>query len=432
MNPIKWKFHWQILFSIVLAALIASILRVLNIEDSSIAHIITDTCDFLGSLFMRALKMIIVPLIATSMLCGMLSIGGEKSFGRVGRKVILYYAFTGLFAILVGLLLVNIIQPGHVSEHTAELIVGQARMDGSLTEKFDGRSFSDIINFFNRMVPTNIMNAASDNGQLLGLIVFCLLFGYFINKLPIKMRSFQVDLWESLQGVMMGLTQFIIKFAPIGVFGLILPVILRTGWDIIVPLMLFFITVLLALLIHMFGTLSIMLYKMGGINPLRHLKTMLPVLITAFSSASSSATLPLTIETVEKESGVSNRISSFTLPLGATVNMDGTALYECVVVIFIAQFYGVLEGFDITLITQFKVVMLALLTSVGVAGIPAASLVAISLILGFVGLPLEAIGLVWVTDRILDMCRTAVNVYSDTCAAVIIGKLEGEENIYTS
>lgn len=432
MNPIKWKFHWQILFSIALAALIAGVLRALNVDDGSTAHVIIDICDFLGNLFMRALKMIIVPLIATSVMCGMLSIGGERNVGKVGGKVILYYAFTGLFAILVGLLLVNIIQPGHVSQETAELIVGQARMDGSLTEKFDGRSFADIINFFNRMIPTNIMDSATDNGQLLGLIVFCLLFGYFINKLPIKMRAFQVDLWESLQSVMMGITQFITKFAPIGVFGLILPVILRTGLDIILPLILFFITVLLGLIIHMFGTLSIMLYKIGHINPIRHLKTMLPVLLTAFSSASSSATLPLTMETIEKESGVSNRISSFTLPLGATVNMDGTALYECVVVIFIAQFYGVLEGFDITLITQLKVVILALLTSIGVAGIPAASLVAISLILGFVGLPLEAIGLVWVTDRILDMCRTSVNVYSDTCAAVIIGKLEGEENIYTS
>jgi Na+/H+-dicarboxylate symporter len=150
------------------------------------------------------------------------------------------------------------------------------------------------------------------------------------------------------------------------------------------------------------------------------------VLLTAFSTASSSATLPVTLDTVQEQAGVSRRVSSFTLPLGATVNMDGTALYECVVVIFLAQIYGVLGGFELSLMQQFSVAMLALLTSVGVAGIPSASLVAIVVILGVVGLPPEAVGLVWVTDRILDMCRTAVNVFSDTCGAVIIARTEGE------
>ena len=154
---------------------------------------------------------------------------------------------------------------------------------------------------------------------------------------------------------------------------------------------------------------------------------MAPVLLTAFSTASSASTLPVTLKTEEKNAGVSNRTASFTLPLGATINMDGTALYECIVIIFIAQIYGVLQGFEIGLATQFSVVILALLTSVGVAGIPAASLVAITVILGAVGLPIEAVGLVWVTDRGLDMCRTTINVYSDTCGAVIIGKTEVEK-----
>ena len=157
---------------------------------------------------------------------------------------------------------------------------------------------------------------------------------------------------------------------------------------------------------------------------------MSPVMLMAFSTASSAATLPVTMETVKRDAGVSDRTASFTLPLGATVNMDGTALYECVVVIFIGQIYGVLQGFEIGFATQFTVVLLALLTSVGVAGIPAASLVAITVILGVVGLPLEAVGLIWVTDRILDMCRTSVNVFSDTCGAVIIGRSEGESGIY--
>ena len=225
-------------------------------------------------------------------------------------------------------------------------------------------------------------------------------------------------------GAISNARNLVIKFAPIGVFGLVMPIILQTGFELFKPLLLFFITVILALSIHFLVTLSLLLKYVGKVNPIKHIKSMAPVLFTAFSTASSASTLPVTLKTVEKNAGVSNRTASFTLPLGATINMDGTALYECIVIIFIAQIYGVLQGFEIGLATQFSVVILALLTSVGVAGIPAASLVAITVILGAVGLPIEAVGLVWVTDRVLDMCRTTINVYSDTCGAVIIGKTE--------
>jgi len=231
--------------------------------------------------------------------------------------------------------------------------------------------------------------------------------------------------------LMMRVTDFIIRFAPIGVFGLVTPIIVRTGFGLFKPLALFFFTVLLSLAFHFFINLGLLLKVVGRINPIYHYRAMAPVLVMAFSTASSTATLPVTLETVQKNAGVSSRISSFTLPLGATVNMDGTALYECVVVVFIAQIYGVIAGFQFGLAEQFSVVVLALLTSVGVAGIPAASLVAITVILGVVGLPLEAVGLVWVTDRILDMCRTAVNVFSDTCGAAIIARTEGEAEVYS-
>ncbi|MFA5257323.1 MAG: dicarboxylate/amino acid:cation symporter [Opitutales bacterium] len=431
MNPLKWKFHWQVLFAILLAICIASFLSLAGMKESTGALYLVNFCDFIGELFMRALKMIIVPLVATSIISGMLSLGDDRNFGRIGGRVLVYYATTGLMAILVGLFFVNVIAPGHVTQEVARQIVGQAGSGAQIVASIEGRGAGDLLDFFQRMIPTNIFEAASNNGRLLGLIVFCLLFGFFISKLSPATRDFQDKLWGSLQEVMMKLTQWVIAFAPIGVFGLILPVILRTGFGLIVPLALFFTTVMLGLCFHMFITLSLLLWRVGRVNPFTHLRTMIPVLLTAFSSSSSSATLPVTMETVEKDAGVSNRISSFTLPLGATVNMDGTALYECVVVIFVAQFYGVLQGFEIGLVTQFKVVLLALLTSVGVAGIPSASLVAIALILGYVGLPVEAIGLVWVTDRILDMCRTSVNVYSDTCGAVIIGRLEGEKGIYS-
>lgn len=430
-NPIRWKLHWQILLSIALAVAICLVMRTTGVRNGSFGTGLTGVCDFGGSLFLRALKMIIVPLVATSIISGMLSLGDDRNFGKIGLGVLGYYVFTGFAAVVTGLFFVNLFRPGHVSAETAELILGNAAKHApNIADKMQGHGMGDLLDLFQRMLPENIIKASTDNGQLLGLIVFCILFGFFASRLKGRMRVFQDELWNSLQEVMMRITQWIIAFSPIGVFCLILPVIMRTGLDLLAPLAVYFVTVIAGLLFHTLITLSLALWKVGGVNPLRHLRTMIPVLLTAFSTSSSSATLPVTMETIERDSGVSNRISSFTLPLGATVNMDGTALYECVVVIFIAQFFGAMQGFEISLLTQFKVVLLALLTSIGVAGIPSASLVAVALILSYVGLPLEAVGLIWLTDRILDMCRTCVNVYSDTCGAIIVGRLAGEKTIY--
>jgi Na+/H+-dicarboxylate symporter len=277
------------------------------------------------------------------------------------------------------------------------------------------------------MIPTNIVSAAA-NGQLLGLIFFCLLFGYFVTKVHDRYTKIMTDFWQGVFEVMMRITDWVMKFAPIGVFGLVAKVVATTGFSAFAPLMTFMATVLLALAVHVFITLPLVLYFLAGVSPLRHYRAMAPALLTAFSTASSSATLPLTMECVEKNAGVSNRTTSFVLPLGATVNMDGTALYECVAAMFIAQAYGLELGFA----TQFMVVLVALMTSIGVAGIPAASLVAIVVILGAIGLPAEGIGLILAVDRILDMCRTSVNVFSDSCGAVLIGRSEGEQDILKS
>src|SRR5690606_29469635 len=231
------------------------------------------------------------------------------------------------------------------------------------------------------------------------------------------------DFWQGVFDVMMAITLWVMKFAPYGVFGLVAKTVAATGFDAFGPLVVFFVTVVLGLFLHTFVTLPVMLRLIGRVNPVAHFRAMSPVLLTAFSTASSSATLPLTMEAVEKAVGVSNLTSSFVLPLGATINMDGTALYECVAAMFIAQAYGL----ELSFVTQFTIVLIALLTSVGVAGIPAASLVAITVILAAIGLPPEGLGLLLVTDRVLDMLRTAVNVYSDTCGAVIIARTEGEE-----
>ena len=200
---------------------------------------------------------------------------------------------------------------------------------------------------------------------------------------------------------------------------------MTSGADAFRPLVVFMTAVILALALHMLVFVPLVLKFVASVKPMLHFKAMMPALLTAFSTSSSSATLPLTLDCVERRAGVSNRISGFTLPLGATVNMDGTALYECVAAMFIAQAYGL----QLDIVTQFTIVLIALLTSIGVAGIPSASLVAITIILGAIGLPLEAIGLILVVDRVLDMCRTSVNVFSDSCAAVTIARLEGEDGV---
>ncbi len=426
-NPLRWQLHWQILAALILAALTGVTLSVTGMKASPVGEGVNVVCEFLGTLFMNGLKMIVVPLVFTSIVSGMLQMGGDSNFARMGLKTLAYYTFSGLVAILIGLAVVNIMRPGIVSLELAENIAGQAQDPAEFMDKVEGKGAGVLFGLILRMFPPNIIHAATDNGQLLGLITFSLLFGFFIARLPEHHRTFQDTFWQSTQGVIMGITDLIIRFAPIGVFGLVTPILIRTGFDLFLPLLWFFLTVVIALALHFFVGLGLMLRFLGKTNPLRHYRAMTPVLLTAFSTASSASTLPVTMETVEKKAGVSNRTASFTLPLGATVNMDGTALYECVVVIFIAQIYSVLQGYDLTFLTQLNVVVLALTTSIGVAGIPAASLVAITVILGAVGLPLEAVGLVWVTDRVLDMCRTSVNVFSDTVGAVIIARSEGED-----
>jgi Na+/H+-dicarboxylate symporter len=290
--------------------------------------------------------------------------------------------------------------------------------------RVEGRGAGDIADVFLRMVPTNIVKAAA-NGQMLGLIFFGLLFGFFMSQLKGEQKQTLDNFWQGIFQVMMDITMLVMKFAPIGVFGLVAKTISATGFSAFQPLLLFFITVLLALAFHAFITLALLLKYIGKVNPLRHYFAMAPAMLTAFSTASSSGTLPITMECVEKNAGVSNQTTSFVLPLGATINMDGTALYECVAAMFIAQAYGL----DLNFTTQFTIVLVALLTSIGVAGIPAASLVAITVILGVIGLPLEGIGMLLVTDRILDMLRTAVNVFSDSCCAVIVARTEGEDGV---
>jgi Na+/H+-dicarboxylate symporter len=413
------KLHWQILIAILLG----TVAGIMSGQEAQIFGIrFYDMFSFVGELFLNALKMIIVPLISASIITGASNLGGAN-LGRLGGKTLAFYMFSSAAAILIGLLMVNAFSPGLVDGKPLMSVVDLdvSNDTAAIAERIEGRGGSDIVDVFIRMVPPNVVAAAAD-GQMLGLIFFSLLFGAMIQRVEDPYRTSLINFWQGVFRVMMEMTMLVMRFAPLGVFGLVAKTMAVTGFDVMLPLAWFFITVLLALALHALVLLPMLLLAVARVNPLRHIQAMGPALLTAFSTASSSATLPLTIECVEKGAGVSQRTSSFVLPLGATVNMDGTALYECVAAIFLAQAYGV----DLSFAQQFLIVVIALLTSIGVAGIPAASLVAISIILAAVGVPLEGIGLLMVTDRILDMLRTAVNVFSDSCCAVVIASSEGE------
>jgi len=272
-----------------------------------------------------------------------------------------------------------------------------------------------------RIIPENPFNSLA-NGDVLPIIFFLILFGYFITRLQDPYRSSLTNVVEGSFRAMMKLTQVIIWTAPIGVFGINARIVATTGFGAFKSLGFYFMVVLLGLSIHAFVNLPLLLRFVARVNPYKHYKGMLPALLTAFSTSSSMVTLPLTIDCTTRRSRVSNKVANFMLPIGATVNMDGTALYECVATIFIAQVYGI----DLSFGQQLIVVVTALLASIGAAGVPMAGLVMMSIILHAVGLPLEGVGIILAVDRVLDMFRTTVNVLSDSCGAVIVARLEGE------
>jgi len=418
----RLALHWQILIAIALAALAGS----LTGEDAALFGVtFYSVYDFVGRLFLNALKMLIVPLIASSMIVGVASLGSGEALGRLGLRTVAFYAATSLCAILLGLAVINLVKPGIVDGSPAGEQLALQSDVSQVEAMLSGRSAGDVVEIFVRMIPQNVVSAAGDNGSILAVIFFSLMFGYFMTRVGPVHGQTLLSFWKAVFDVMTRMTEFIMKLAPIGVFGLVAKVVAKAGLSAAGPLAVFAACVLAVLALHLFVVLPLFIRVATGLRPWGFFPAMAPALLTAFSTASSSATVPVTLDCVEKRLGVSNRISSFVVPLGATVNMNGTALYECAAVLFIAQAYGV----DMSLTSQFLVVLLALVTSIGVAGIPAASLVAIAIILTAVGLPPEAIAILFVFDRILDMARTAVNVAGDATAAVIVASMEGEKSL---
>ena len=419
-SPTRLALHWQILIAIALAAVAGRLAG----DTAGIGDVTWYAVfDFFGTMFINALKMLIVPLITSSIIVGVAGIGSSGDLGKLGGKTLLFYGVTTFLAIIVGLVLVNLVSPGIVNGVPAREILALTADTGDLMAKVGDRGAGDVVDIFLRMVPPNIVKAAAE-GQMLGIIFFCLLFGYFMTRLDTSLSEPLFSFWSAVFQVMMKMTEWIMKFAPIGVFGLVARVVAKTGFDAARPLLVFAVVVILALAVHVLVTLPLLLRWVGRVSPWAALRTIFPAMLTAFSTASSSATLPITMDCVEKDAGVSNRICSFVLPLGATVNMNGTALYECMAAMFLAQAYGL----ELGLTMQFSIVVIALVTSIGVAGIPSASLVAIAIILAAVGLPVEAIAVLFVFDRVLDMARTSVNVFGDASCAVIVARLEGEKD----
>lgn len=406
MKHFKISLPWQILIAIVLGVCFGLFL-----------YDYIDYVSWIGTMFLRALKMIIIPLVFSSLVIGVSSMGKSSDLGRIAGKTILYYVCTTLVAIIIGVVLVNIFKPG----------VGA---NIPLTESVDSVPVQNgsFIDTLVNIVPSNIIESMA-KGELLPVIFFSLLLGVFITKSSSKTSETLITFFNSFFEVIMKITLFIINFAPYGVFSIVAAMIAREAGDmeklgtILSSLGFYVIIVWAGCLIQGFAVLPATVYFIGKENPWRFIKKMSAPILTAFSTCSSGAALPIALKDIEEKCGVSNKIASFALPLGATINMNGTALYEGATVLFIAQVYGI----DLTLTQQFVIVGSSLLAAIGTAAIPMAGLVMLSIVLTAAGLPLEGVGLVIAVQQLCDMPRTAVNSFGDQCGAVVVAKSEGEK-----
>jgi Na+/H+-dicarboxylate symporter len=407
------KLHWKIIIGMVAGVVVGLIINesspLPSVVKTPFTVIFTPLIGTAGQIFIKLLKMLIVPLIMASMVTGVARVGDIRKLGGLGGKTFVFYIVTTFASVLVGLVLVNIFRPG----------AGAPGIGGEVPDAV--RTQVTIGSILLNMIPANPVKAMAEM-QILPLIVFSLLFGAVLTTLGSKGKPL-IDLFDSLNDAMMKLTDWVIKLAPYGVFALLANVVVETGPGIFANLGKYMATVLLGLALHAFVTLPLLLKFLGRANPRRYFEKVAPALTTAFSTASSSATLPLTLDCVETKAGVSPRVSSFVLPLGATINMDGTALYESVAAVFIAQVYGI----DLSFGQQVLIFLTATLAAIGAAGIPSAGLVTMAIVLKAVGLPLEGIGMILAVDRLLDMCRTTVNVWGDTVGCAVVARMMGEE-----
>jgi len=365
--------------------------------------------DIVGSIFVASLKLLVVPMVFVSLTCGTASLSGHGNMGAMAAKTVGLYLMTTAIAITIALSIALIMEPGSGDQFNSQLTT-----DASYVAKDAPPLKNVLIN----IIPSNPIKAMAE-GNMLQVIVFALLFGIAISRsgeFGIKIaKSF-----ESLNEVIMEMVMILMRLAPYGIFCLLAKIFYATGFDLIQQLFAYFITVVMALLFHGAIIYTGILKLFTGLSPITFLKHMRPVMMFGFSTASSNATMPVTLETVEEKMGVKNSVASFTVPLGATINMDGTAIMQGVAAVFIAQAYQI----DIGIAGYLTVVLTATLASIGTAGVPGVGLVTLALVLQQVGLPVEGIALIIGVDRLLDMLRTALNVTGDSVVSCVVAKSE--------
>lgn len=367
----------------------------------------------LGDLFLRLIKFIIAPLILATLVVGVASNSDTKQLGRVGIKTLAYYLVTTGIAVVIGLAIAFAIQPGKGVD------IARDNIDSEVVEQEE----QDVITTLLNIVPENPFTALTE-GNILQIIFFALFIGIAITLVGEKAQPV-FRFFDGFAEIMYKITGIVMKLAPIGIFGLLAPIVGEYGLSVLMPLIKIILAVLIACLVHAAIVYSSAVKMFANMNPLKFFKGISPAAIVAFSTASSAGTLPVTMKNTEENLGVSKRISSFVLPLGATINMDGTAIYQGAAVIFIAQFYGL----DLTFIEMLTVVLMTVLASIGTAGVPGAGLVMLTMVLTSIGLPLEGIALIAGIDRILDMMRTTVNIVGDASAAVVVAGTEKELHV---
>ena len=362
----------------------------------------------LGNGFIRLMQMLVVPLVFCSLVCGAMAIGDTKTLGTVGVKTIIFYLITTALAVCLALSVASLINPGLGMHETVS--------DTSAAVETTTINFADTLL---NIIPKNILNSLA-NGDMLPVIVFALFTGILLASMGNR-GSTVANFFSQFNDIMMEMTTAVMKVAPVGVFCLIAKTFAGIGFDAFVPMLKYMGSVILALALQCFVVYQVLLFLFTRLNPVRFIRKFFPVMTFAFSTSTSNATIPLSIDTLFKKIGVSKRISSFTIPLGATINMDGTSIMQGVAVIFIAQAYGI----DLTPSALATVVATATVASIGTAGVPSVGLVTLSMVLTSVGLPTEGIALIMGIDRILDMLRTAVNITGDAVCTTIIARQQG-------
>jgi len=363
-----------------------------------------------GNIFLRAIKMLVVPLVLFSLICGVSSIGDVKKLGRVGGKIFAFYTCTTAFAITIALFFANIMRPGVGVNLTTSSVVKSAKAPF-------------IMDIFVNMVPTNPIESMV-KGDMLQIIVFAIIFGAAVTVIGEPVKPL-LNIMNQTNAVLLKMIGIIMNIAPIGVFALISSVAMNQGLKVLIPLAKYLFVCLFVMFIHVFVVYGGALKIFGRLNPIKFFKKFWPVMVMALSTSSSNATIPVNLETCENKLGVSPAVSSFTIPLGATINMDGTAIMQGVAAIFIAQMYGV----NLTLHQQLMVILVATLASIGTAGVPSAGIVMLSMVLQQVGLPMEGAALVLSIDRLVDMARTTVNITGDAVGTLIVANSEDEVNL---